>query len=116
MQELSPLLIFACSATSRIRDNKCGVRQAGGADGWWWIMLLGSAILAHAVGTVVLMVYQAVAVVATVGNESSAKALSDLAGMGFGYFFVTLVAYALVSGMAFLRTAVMPRSMQITAP
>jgi hypothetical protein len=85
------------------------VREAEGEGGAWWIMLLGSALLAHAVGTAVLMVYQAVAVVAIEGNAAVAKALSDLANMGFGFFFVVLMGYCVISGLAFVKTAVAPR-------
>jgi len=74
--------------------------------GWLWLAVLASAVLAHAVGATVLMVYQAIPFV--LDDAGAAKALSDLAGAGFALFLLPLGAFLSFTTWAIRRTRIFP--------
>src|SRR5438105_12938327 len=59
------------------------LKQAEGEAGWLWIIVLGSFLVTAAVSIADLILFQATAISADPGNEAVAKALSDLANLGF---------------------------------
>ena len=91
------------------------IKRAEGEAGWLWMMVFGAALVSAAVGSVDLFVFQGVAVAAAPGNEAVAKALSDLANMGFGFYLVTQCAFGAVAAAAILATDVLPRWLAYTS-
>jgi hypothetical protein len=83
------------------------VREAEREGAWLWLAVLVSGGAAHAVGLVVLLLFQALPFVAVPGSEGAARALSEAANVGFGFFFVPIVATAAALGAAIVRTRIM---------
>jgi hypothetical protein len=87
------------------------VRRKEGDAGWWWMVVLGSGLVVHAVGLGVLLTFQTVAVVAVSGAEMQAKTLSDLANMGFGFFLIVQAGCQIGSGLAVLSSRALSRAL-----
>lgn len=84
-----PSFVFFSQMVSLIKNSDNG--------GWLWIAVLTTMILAHAIGTVDLVFFQVAAFEGSQGNLSSIKIFSDLAMIGFGFFFLiqsALIGYA----------------------
>jgi hypothetical protein len=75
------------------------VQQAEGEGGWKWITVLSTAIVAHALGGLALVVYQAV---------PFDERLSDLAGVAFATSLIGLGAFAAFTGWAITSTRALP--------
>ncbi len=80
------------------------VRAKEAEGGWHWLGLLGSGLVAHAVGIVVLAAFQAHVFVATGPGVSAVVATSELANVGFGFFNITLAGAEFLTGLAVWRT------------
>lgn len=88
----------------------CGlIKRAEGERGWLWLAVLGSALLAHAVGGLALITYQVVPFELDVGQEAVARGLNDLAGVAFASFLIVLTGFVGFTGWAVLETRVLPR-------
>jgi hypothetical protein len=84
-------------------------RRAEGEKGWLWILVLGTGVAAHALGSAVLITYQVVPFETGPGLEAVAKGLNDLAGAGFALFLLGLLAYVLAASWATYATRALPR-------
>ena len=85
------------------------IKRGEGDDGWLWIAVLGSALLAHAVGAVALVAYQTVPFQLDAGQEAVAKGLNDFAGITFASFLVLLSGFVGFSSWATFTTRALPR-------
>jgi hypothetical protein len=92
--------LFQVAATSVV------VKAREPADGWLWICVLITGTAAHAVGIMVLALFQALAFVAVNGQDTAARALSEAANIGFGFFFVPVAAAAIALALAIRRTGI----------
>jgi hypothetical protein len=75
------------------------VHRAEGEGGWKWITVLSSAIVAHALGGLALVLYQAV---------PFDERLSDLAGVAFAISLIGLGSFAALTGWAITSTGALP--------
>lgn len=86
------------------------IKKAEGSDGWWWMAVLGTFIMAHSMGNVLLMFYQWAAW--SIGNNrlpELARAISDLASHGFAFFLVAQFAFCIFASMAIFKTRVLSK-------
>ena len=90
-------------------------KRAEGDSGWLWMAVLGSAVLAHAVGALALVAYQVVPFELDAGNELLAKGFNDFAGVAFGCFLLVLSGFVGFSGWATLKTGALPRWFGLSA-
>jgi hypothetical protein len=75
------------------------VQRAEGEGGWKWITVLSTAIVAHALGGLALVIYQAV---------PFDERLSDLAGVAFATSLIGLGSFAAFGGWAITSTRALP--------
>jgi len=87
------------------------VKKAEGSDGWWWMTILGTFVMAHSMGNVLLMFYQWAAW--SIGNKTApdiATGISDLSSHGFAFFLVAQFALALFTALATFQTKVFSKA------
>lgn len=86
------------------------IKKAEGSDGWWWMAILGTFVMAHSMGNVLLMFYQWAAW--SIGSKTLpelATAISALASHGFAFFLVAQFALCIFASLAILQTKVLSK-------
>jgi hypothetical protein len=87
------------------------IKKAEGERGWLWAATLVAVIVAHAVGAIALLAYQAVPFELGPGHENVAKGLSDLGGVAFAGFLFIVAGFVLLTSWATWTTRVLPRAL-----
>lgn len=89
----------------------CQIKKCD-SDGWLWIAILITTVIAHSVGAVDLVFFQLAAHLGTHGlghgqvvSPETLKIASDLACLGFGFFFIMQGALAVYIAWAILKTS-----------
>jgi hypothetical protein len=100
-----PSFIFFSFLVWQIKKNE--------DEGWLWIAILMTTVIAHSVGAVDLIFFQMAAHLGANGlggGQSAAaeilKMVSDLACLGFGFFFIMQGALAIYVAWAIFKTRV----------
>lgn len=99
---LPGLPLFAYTA-ARIRAKEA-------ADGWIWLMVLMGGVLAHSVGAIDLALYEVAALPAARATPELAKLCLDMAAVTFGFCFLLIGFYALVTSVAALKLGVFSKA------
>ena len=84
------------------------IKRAEGPDGWRWLAVLAAAIVAHGVGAVALVAYQAVPFELGEGQLAIAKGLSDFGGLAFAATLLAMGGFAALTSWANSATRVLP--------
>ena len=84
------------------------IRDAEAGRGSLWVLAITTSATALGVTIVLFALLQAAAVVAPAGPPSTAKAVSDVANVTFGFFFVPMGAAVGAIAWGFLATRTMP--------
>jgi hypothetical protein len=84
------------------------IRRREPADGWLWLLVLGSGVFFNAAAFGVLAMLQGTAYCAPFAGPELARVLADVTAMWFGLFFLTAFGYTASFAWAVLRTKVWP--------
>jgi hypothetical protein len=84
-------------------------------SGWWWLATLSGGLIAHAIGGVDLLLFQAAALLDVPGAEAIGRALHDTACTGFVFFLIVLAGAQIVTGAALRATGAYGRALADTS-
>lgn len=84
------------------------IKRAEGPAGWLWLAVVAAALVAHGVGALALIAYQAVPFQLGEGQLAVAKGLSDLGGVAFAATIFAMGGFAGFTAWAIKATKVLP--------